>query len=250
MSLPYRLFCVVMLLLLVFHVGGCAPAYTSHPMDVQDTVDSDTTVCVPPLSQAMVCVPPLSQYPDFPTGCESVAAVMALHYAGISIRVEDFVDDHLLCDNTFYESDGLLYGPDPYTAFIGDPRSTSSYGCMAPVIEKALLSCMDPKDIVINTTGKDLPTLCREYINNDIPVILWATMEMRPVGRGKMWFLPDGRQFIWPAGEHCLLLVGYNEKEYIFNDPRHGATVAYDKSSVEVAYASLGNQSLVIQSQK
>lgn len=237
MRLSAVLFRAIILVLFIALLGGCTPAYTPRLVDA-DAIDG---------SFALVRVPPLSQYPDYPTGCESVTAVMALHHAGISVGVDDFVDDYLPCDDRFYEADGLLYGPDPYVVFIGDPRSTFSYGCMAPVIETALLSCIDREKRVTNTTGEELTSLCRNYVDNGIPVILWATMEMRPVGSGKMWFLPDGRQFIWPAGEHCLLLVGYNEKEYVFNDPRHGATVAYDKKSVEVAYASLGKQSLVVQ---
>lgn len=236
-SLLNRFAALLCVLLSVCLVGGCRPAYTPRPVDT-DAAER---------SFSLLRVPPLSQYPDYPTGCESVTAVMALRYAGISVGVEEFVDDYLPRDDRFFEADGLLYGPDPYAVFIGDPRSSHAYGCMAPVIEKALLSCIGKGATVVNTTGEALPTLCRNYVDKGIPVLLWATMEMRPVGSGKTWFLPDGRQFIWPAGEHCLLLVGYNAGEYFFNDPRHGATVAYDKKSVEVAYASLGKQSLVIQ---
>lgn len=189
----------------------------------------------------------LSQYPDYPTGCESVTAVMALNHIGNAIGVEEFITHHLPCNDSFYEANGRLYGPDPYAVFIGDPRRTNSYGCMAPVIEQALRTCVGEGQRVVNTTGETLSALCRNYVDNGIPVILWATMEMRPVGSGRRWFLPDGRQFTWPSGEHCLLLVGYNDREYLFNDPRHGAVVAYDKKSVEIAYASLGKQSLVIQ---
>lgn len=229
-------FCILILVLFIALLGGCTPAYTPHVVDGDEGNHGYT----------LIDVPPLSQYPAFPTGCESVTAVMALRHAGIPIRVEDFVDRYLPCDDTFYEADGVLYGPDPYATFVGDPRSTRSYGCMAPVIEGALLSCVGRGGGVMNTTGEDLAALCQTYIDNGVPVILWATMEMRPVGSGRMWFLPDGRQFVWPSGEHCLLLVGYNENEYLFNDPRHGTTVAYDKRSVEVCYASLGKQSLVV----
>ena len=218
-------------------LSACASAYTPRFVEERDVEAS----CV------LVDVQPLSQYPDFPTGCESVTAVMALRHAGVSVSTDDFVEEHLLCDNGFYEKNGLLYGPDPYAVFIGDPRCAESYGCMAPVMEQALLSCVGGEKTVTNTTGEELSALCRNYLDNGVPVMLWATMEMRPVSSGKTWFLPDGRQFVWPAGEHCLLLVGYSETEYWFNDPRHGATVAYDKNAVEVAYASLGKQSLIVQ---
>ena len=237
MSSFCRRFCAFSLVVSIVLMGGCGSAYVPRSVDIANRNDTDT----------IVAIPPLSQYPAYPSGCESVTAVMALNAVGISIGAEEFIADHLPCDDGFYEADGLLYGPDPYAVFIGDPRRTDSYGCMAPVIEQALLSCAGSERKIINTTGDGLPTLCHNYIDNGTPVILWATMEMRPVGSGRMWFLSDGRQFTWPSGEHCLLLVGYSESEYFFNDPRHGAVVAYDKRSVEVAYASLGKQSLVIQ---
>ena len=233
---PRRIFCQLLVLFIVLFIAGCSPAYTPRLVEEREREESGV----------FVDIPPLSQYPNYPTGCESVTAVMALHYAGVSISVEDFIANHLPCDDRFYEEDGLLYGPDPYAVFIGDPHRTNSYGCMAPVIERALRSCVG-EGKVVKTTGETLSSLCRNYVDKGVPVILWATMEMRPVGSGRMWFLPDGRQFTWPSGEHCLLLVGYNESEYFFNDPRHGAVVAYDTNSVEVAYASLGKQSLVIQ---
>ena len=234
---PRRIFCQLLVLFIVLFIVGCSPTYTPRFVEEREREDS----------RAFVDVLSVSQYPDYPTGCESVTAVMALRHAGVSTSVEDFIANHLLCDEAFYEENGLLYGPDPYEVFIGDPRQTNSYGCMAPVIEQALRSCVGEGQRVVNTTGETLSALCSNYVDNGIPVILWATMEMRPVGSGRTWFLPDGRQFTWPSGEHCLLLVGYNESEYFFNDPRHGAVVAYDKNSVEVAYASLGKQSLVIQ---
>lgn len=191
-----RTCCRLLVLFIVFSIAGCSSAYTPRLVEEGEHEDS----------RVLIDVLPLSQYPDYPTGCESVTTVMALHHSGISVEVEEFILNYLPCDNRFYEADGLLYGPDPYAVFIGDPRTPRSFGCMAPVIEQALRSCMGEGQRVVNTTGETLSALCSNYVDNGIPVILWATMEMRPVGSGRMWFLPDGRQFTWPSGEHCLLL--------------------------------------------
>lgn len=260
MSLRKPICISLVLALLVCLTGGCDTAEpsrvvyttrsnspTASSTDAITPAEPSDTATIARADSILVDVQPVSQYPDYPTGCESVTAVMALHYAGIPIGIEAFIENHLPCDDRFYEEDGVLYGPDPYAVFVGDPRRAESYGCMAPVIEQALRSCVGEQREVINTTGEALSALCHNYIDKGIPVMMWATMEMRSIGIGGTWLLPDGTSFTWPTGEHCLLLIGYNENAYIFNDPRYDVAVAYDKKSVEMAYAALGKQSLVIQ---
>ena len=194
----------------------------------------------------MLSVEPLCQYPAYPTGCEIVSAAMALSYAGESVSIDTLIDEHLSTSRDWYWYDGVFYGPDPAVTFCGDPRSKASYGCFAPVIRSALLSVLGDENHVIDATGQSLAALCREYIDSGTPIILWATIAMCPVEEGRSWQLPDGRQFCWPAGEHCLLLVGYDEVVYYFNDPTTGKLTAYSRAATEQAYDALGRQALVI----
>ena len=39
--------------------------------------------------------PFIDQREKYPTGCESVTAVMALQYAGVDVTVEEFIDGYL-----------------------------------------------------------------------------------------------------------------------------------------------------------
>ena len=189
-------------------------------------------------------VPAIHQFPAFPTGCESVATVMALQYWGNPISVETFVDEYLPTSRNFYVENGKNYGPSPYEYFIGNPKSSASYGCMAPVIEEALHACIG--DSVKNITGTSLADICDQYIDNDVPVILWATINMLATTPGNSWYLSDGTRFTWPGNEHCMLLVGYDDTTYFFNDPYAGKLVAYKKSLTEERFAELGSQALVI----
>ena len=188
----------------------------------------------------------ISQHPLFPTGCESVSTVMALQYLGESISTEDFIVRYLPMSNDFYYQDGRLNGPDPNRHFIGDPRKKNSYGCFAPVIEKALTGYFGSSERIVNTTGTALPDLCRQYIDHGMPVILWAGIRMESIKNGTIWFLPDGEKFIWPSGEHCVLLIGYDDTHYYVNDPYEGKTCAYDKETVEQRYSEMNRQSIVI----
>ena len=194
-------------------------------------------------------VPLIHQFPEFPTGCESVSAVMALKYYGENITVTRFIDDYLPKSRDFYFDGDIKYGPDPYRYFIGDPKTAASFGCMAPVIETALKNYLDDDSRVVNTTGKKLNELCSDYIDKDIPVLVWATIGMLETQPINSWYLSDNKRFTWPGNEHCLLLVGYDEGNYYFNDPYSGKCISFEKSLCDDRYGELGMQSIVIMPQ-
>ncbi len=192
-------------------------------------------------------VPILPQHPHFPTGCESVSAVMALQYVGEDVSVDTFIDRYLPCESdALVKKDGCYYGPNPYKVFVGDPRTISSFGCMAPVIERAVDAYFGNADRTVNTGGKSLEMLCEQYVANGIPVLTWVTIAMREVEYRTSWYTEDGEKFNWPGNEHCMVLVGYDAEKYYFNDPYLGLRVAYNRTLAEDRYYAMGCQSLVI----
>ncbi|WP_411676882.1 C39 family peptidase [Caproicibacter sp.] len=198
----------------------------------------NTTPTTPTGNYKIIQAPFISQLGDYPTGCESVTAVMALNYAGINTSVDTFIDTYL---------DKSTIPFDPNLTFGGNPRSSHSYGCYAPVIKKALDQALSGKNYGANVLSNvSLETLCSQYIDKDIPVIMWATMYMNPPYISSTWTF-NGKSIQWIAPEHCLLLVGYDENNYIFNDPlQTQALKYYSKSSVESAYQGLYSQAIVI----
>lgn len=189
-------------------------------------------------------VPALSQT-DWPTGCESVSAVMALNWAGADLTVEDFVYGFLPMDELWMDAAGQPCGPSPADTFIGDPAGRG-YGCFAPVLARAMSRAAPAGYRALDLTGSPLSELACAYLRHNIPVVIWATMEMRPVEAGTQWLLPGGEVFTWPSGEHCLLLVGETAEGYLLNDPRAGETVCYDKELVRRRYESLGSQAVAL----
>lgn len=187
----------------------------------------------------IIQAPFISQLGKYPTGCESVTTVMSLNHIGIDVSVDKFIDSYLT-------KTGVPF--DPSISFGGNPRSTSGYGCYAPVIKKALDKALSGKNYeakVLNNVS--LKTLCSQYIDKGIPVILWATMYMNTPYISSTWTY-NGKTINWIAPEHCLLLVGYDSSHYIFNDPltSHPQTY-YSKSSVEAAYKGLNYQAIVLE---
>ena len=182
-------------------------------------------------------VPYLDQSGAYPTGCESVSAVMLLQYLGYDISVDTFIEQYLEKEN-FEEREGVWYGPDPRTHFCGSPYDEDSFGCYAPVICKALEKILGDAYEVSDRTGTEIDILLREYIDREMPVIFWACINMREPITGPQWKLKEnGETFTWISNEHCMLLVGYDEEGYYFNDPYdNNGVIRYPKDVVKDRY--------------
>ncbi len=205
----------------------------------------------PKSSRTIDDVPYISQIGEFPTGCESVSATMVLQYYGFAVTPGAFIDGFLpLGDAPQEDSFGQWTGCDPWEAFPGDPRSEDGWGCYAPVMETALNAYLEGSGYEAEyLAGLSLDTLCETYIDNDTPVLLWATIDMDEPYAGLTWTVPEsGREITWIGPLHCLVLTGYDADGYRFNDPLAGADVWYDKDAVETAYTALSEQAVVVQS--
>ena len=187
--------------------------------------------------------PYIDQSVSYPTGCESVSTVMLLQFLGLQITVDDFIET-CLEQREMEERDGELYGPDPRQCFCGSPYDENSYGCYAPVIcralEKALKRMPDASYRVVDETDTPTRRLLTDYIDLGMPVIYWACINMREPITGPEWRLLDtNERFTWISNEHCMLLVGYDEEGYYFNDPyeNHGL-IRYAREIVEERHAA------------
>lgn len=192
-------------------------------------------------------VPHLYQMENYPTGCESVAAVSLMKYYGIDISVDAFIDYYLDTAGTPYYEAGILKGESPWNYFIGDPRTEYGFGCYATVIKKAMDRCLPEEFCTLYIENKSLYDISNEYVSKGIPVMIWATMEMKEPVNGDSWELSDGTIFTFIRPEHALLLIGFDNEKYYFSDSMSKDTVvSYPKACCERAFGGLGNQALVI----
>ncbi|MGN0609148.1 MAG: C39 family peptidase [Oscillospiraceae bacterium] len=184
------------------------------------------------------------QNPELPTGCEITSLAMLLNYIGFN------ADKEILADN--YLEKGKYRASDPYKVFVGDPRSTFAYGCFSDVIAKAAekyLAKYDKKSEwqVKNMTGCS-PENLYAAVDKGHPVIVWATINMKEPKKGAEWVIPEtGNKYTWTAGEHCLLLVGYDKikKTVYLNDPLKGIT-EYKQSDFEKRFTQMGQHAVII----
>lgn len=187
----------------------------------------------------LITVPYIDQTSTWPTGCESVSAVMLLNYLGIAITVDDFIEKYLDCF-PFFQKDGRTYGADPHKQFAGTPYDSESFGCYASVIVSALNRVFTDRNASFraqNVSGTPMENLQQTCIDLSRPVIFWSCLDLKPMIKGPSWYLKDGTEFTWRSNEHCMLWVGYGDTQYYFNDPwmNHG-TIAYDKKIIEARH--------------
>ncbi len=188
-------------------------------------------------------VEPLCQNPLLPTGCESCSAAMALNYIGVDTDMETVA--MILPKQPVESKEEKLFGPDPEQFFAGSPFDTfHCFGCFENVIINAVNDYYG--NIRAQKVYGSLEDFCVEFVDRGQPVIIWATMNMKAVSYTSHWTLPDGTEYYWPGGEHCMLLIGHDEFDYYLNDPLEGAMVAYPKELVEAAYEEMGSRAVVI----
>ena len=106
-------------------------------------------------------VPYIDQSIKYPTGCESVSAVMLLKYLGYEITVDEFIQNCLECREMEIR-DGVLYGPDPNKFFCGSPYDEESYGIYARGLQKALAKAAGDHYEFLDETGTSI-RICRWY---------------------------------------------------------------------------------------
>ena len=124
-------------------------------------------------------VPYVTQENVLPTGCESACAVMVLQYNGFDIELTDFANNYLDKKEIVYDDKGKMHNASPYEYFIGNPNDYDSYGCYAPVIVNAVNKAVKSTDYHCeNTSGESLDYLMQKYVSNNIPVLIWVTINI------------------------------------------------------------------------
>ena len=200
----------------------------------------------------LILAPCLDQTTRWVNGCESVSAVMLLRTMGVSIDPDAFIAQDL-SKAPLKETNGTLCGPDPHEVYAGDPCGPTGFGCYAPCIAQAVQHALDRTGAVdwfqvVDETGTPAEQLCR-HIDAGLPVVFWTTLDFDPAPKGEThWKLPDGTDFAWRNGEHCVLLVGYDADHYWFNDPHGKGLCKVPKAQAEQCHALQGAYAVALRS--
>ena len=187
----------------------------------------------------MLDVMEFCQYPDYPTGCESVSLFMLLRYYDVDVTVEDIYDLLPMGPQPYDDENGVRHGANPERAFVGDPRSANSYGVFqAPVAQVAEHFMPGVKA----EKGASIETV-KAILDTGNPVLAWyVSAPMRDIMYRWCWLDENGEMVYWPGGEHAVVVCGYDETSLTYRDPNAGTTVAIDYATFEKSFAELGGR--------
>ncbi len=250
-----RTFCILCLLIVVLGIFGLVkfilgliPVFSisaSETPEIPAFLAKQTNSEIP--EQYELEVPYISQEDFLPTGCEIVSTAMVLQYWGEDLSSELLAN--MIPQQELYYEDGILYGPDPNRYFVGSPYDPNSYGCYAPVIQN-LVSSLSSNLKAEVVKGKSLRSLCEEYVINDQPVLIWCTINLVESAEGTSWRLPNGEDFTWKRNEHCMVLSGWDEENFICMDPyESNGRVVLPADTLQDRYEEMGTQAVVISPQ-
>ena len=195
-------------------------------------------------------VPHIEQTDEWPAGDECLCAVMLLRYLGIRITVNEFVD-FFLPQGQMSRREGKLIGCDPEEKFAGSPYEKNAFGCYPSVLIKAINDCFLQKGVPYraeDATGKSTDELLTEGIGKGVPVIYWASTNMKHTHPGYSWVCKkDGKTIQWIEGAQCMLLIGSDVNELVFNDPMlpEGA-VHYSRMTAVKRHAELDKRAVMV----
>ena len=235
-------------------VKGVATGKATVTCTLNNGKKAISNVYIMPQSKKISNVPLIGQS-KLPTGCETCSATMLLKHYGYNISETTFADKYLV-KKPFGYSNGSYTGPDPNCAFVGTPYSSNSYGAYAPIMVKCMNKYLSDKSYkAVEISGKSLEYLSGKYVAQGQPIMVWATINMSPSFKTTTWRVNYtdenakyklGSYYTWIAREHCLVMTGYDNYYYYFNDPWTNARTRYSKSLVNTRYNELGKQAVVM----
>ena len=158
---------------------------------------------------AWVDVPCYVQYPELPTGCESVALTNLLNYYGFGLSKTTIAGHYL----------PLSWSNNFVTAFAGDPFTGPGgfNGCVAPAIVIAgnnYLSAAGSSLRAVDVSFSSIPAL-KSRLSCGQPIEVWNTeWGGYPGGRyAASWY--NGHSYGLWGGNHAVVLKGYDDEKGI-----------------------------------
>lgn len=185
-------------------------------------------------------VPTINQYPDYPTGCEAVSLTILLNYYNISVTAEEIVNA-LDKEPLIYTKDEIKYGGNPELGFIGDPKTSNSFGVYEKPIAKLANIYKPGINVATGTSFEDILNI----VKGGKSVLVWTSMNLVVPYISRSWiYEPTGETIYWKANEHAVVIIGYTPDKVIISDPMGGKIKYQSLTLFKERYDYFGKRAL------
>ena len=181
-----------------------------------------------------------SQFPNYPTGCESVSLYILLKYNGIETTPDEIIN-RLKKGDLPYKIEDEMYGGNPELEFVGDPKNDYSYGVFnTPIAEVANTF----KDGINNREGLELDEILN-IVSEKRPVMVWTTINNLSSRTSSIWiYRKKKKKIYWKENEHAVVIIGYNDEQVIVSDPYTGRITRYNRNIFRENYNYMGKRAV------
>ena len=195
---------------------------------------------------------PLMQEPELPNGCEIVSLTAILNYYGYNVS-KTIMADQYLPKQAFRLKDSKIYGPNPYEAYPGNPRSKKIgwYSFAPPIVEAAdrYLATQTNKMKATNISGSSKEEIL-SLLNHGVPVVVWVTLDLSKPTLNAHWYLNDiGQYYKAYTNLHVVVLNGYKEDVVHVMNPLKGQ-VEYNMEAFFKSYDEMGKHAVVLEKEE
>ena len=215
--------------------GANVQVYTDNAGRGQRFSFVSTSYTPEPVNLGVPCV---QQYPELPTGCESVALTNVLKYYGYNIGKSTIADSYLPRSSWNF-----------VTCFWGNPHSSNGNCTSAPGLTNAangFLKSHGSNKRAYDVSGSSWQKLY-DYLDEGNPVIIWTTIYQQFLGAcyASQWY--NGKEYKTYTNSHTVVLKGYDRnKNVVYLSDSISGYLTEDANWISMLYTARGMQAVVI----
>lgn len=193
-------------------------------------------------------VPTIKQYPELPRGCEVTALAMLLENQNYNTTKMQLAKEIKKNPARYKIQNGEIHFGNPHYGFVGDIYTRKNPGLgvyVEPIIDLAYKYA--GTNVINLTNQKELEIMFALSDGLPVWIITNTTYEKLPKSAFETWHTPQGKIKI-TYKEHSVVITGYDNQYYYFNDPLDGKKKKAPKASFIEAWKQMGSQAITIQS--
>ena len=191
-------------------------------------------------------VPTIKQFPELPRGCEVTALAMLLNAQGYQTPKMELAKKIRKDPTPYQEKNGSIYFGNPHNGFVGSIYNRSKPGLgvyVEPIIDLAYEYA--GTNVINLTKQKELELMFALSEGTPVWIITNTTYKKLPASAFETWETPQGKIKI-TYKEHSVVITGYDNDYYYFNDPLDGKQKKAAKDSFIEAWEQMGAQAITI----